>query len=68
MHGQMIDLQRYSATSWERNFTEQISNFLEALLAIEIMQEPQSNLEYKVNLSILKDIFPQQKNPSFSHQ
>ena len=31
--------------------------FLEAVLAIEIMWEPQSNLEEKVNLSILNDDF-----------
>ena len=31
--------------------------FLEAVLAIEIIQEPQYNLEEKVNCSILKDDF-----------
>ena len=31
--------------------------FLEAFLAIEIMKEPQSNLEEKVIPSILKDYF-----------
>ena len=37
-----------------RNF---IGIFLEADLAIEIIQEPQSDLEEKVNPSILKDYF-----------
>ena len=38
--------------------------FLEAILAIEIMQEPQSNLEEKVNSSILKDNFSLRTDPS----
>ena len=39
MHDRIVDLQRYRATSGERNFTERIkaSIFLEAVLAIEIM-------------------------------
>ena len=32
------------------------SKFLEAVLAIEIMLEPQSNLEEKVNPSIIKEM------------
>ena len=42
MHGCMVDLLGYRATSGERNFIEQIKApiFLEAVLAIEIMQEP----------------------------
>ena len=41
----------YRGTLGERNFIEQIKtpNFLEAVLAVEIMQEDQSNLEEKVN-------------------
>ena len=38
--------------------------FLEAVLAIEIMWKPQSNLEEKVNLSILKDDFSSRTDPS----
>ena len=59
MHGRIVDLWRYRATSEEENFIEQIkaSIFLDELLAIEIMQEPLSNFEVKVNPSILKDQF-----------
>ena len=48
---------RYRVTSGERNFTERIkaSIFLEVVLAIEVIYGPQSNLEQKVNPSILKD-------------
>ena len=55
----MLDLQRYRATQGERNYIERIKSpiFLEALLAIEIMEEPQCNLEERVNPSILKDNF-----------
>ena len=54
------------ATSVERNFIEQIKApiFLEAVLAIEIMKEPQSNLEEKVNPIILKDDFSSRTDPS----
>ena len=38
--------------------------FLEAVLAIEIMSEAQSNLEEKVNPSILKDDFSSRTGPS----
>ena len=44
------------------------SIFLEAVLAIDTMQEPQSNLEDKVNPSILKDDYFSKTDPSFSHQ
>ena len=46
----------YRATSGERNFIEpiKVSIFLGVVLAIDIMQEPQTNLEEKVNPSILK--------------
>ena len=57
----MVDLQRYRATSGERNFIVPI--FLEAVLAIEIMQEPQSDLEEIVNPSILKDDFSSRTDP-----
>ena len=55
----MVDLQRYSSTSREKNFIEKIKVpiFVEALLAKGIILEPQSNLEEKVNTSILKDDF-----------
>ena len=61
----MVDLQRYSETPGERNFIEQIKVpiFLEAVLPIEIVQERQSNLEKKVNHSILKDYFSSRTDP-----
>ena len=37
--------------------------FLEALLVIEIFQKPQSNLEEKVNPSILKNYFSSTTDP-----
>ena len=40
--------------------------FLEALLAVEIMQESQSNLEEKVNSSILKDDCTSSTDPSIN--
>ena len=60
MHGRMVDLWRYRTPSGERNFVQRIKApiFLEAVLAIEIMQEPQSNLEKKLDSSILKDDDP----------
>ena len=52
-------------TSGERNFIERIKApiFLEAVLAMEIMQEPQSNLEEKVNPSILIYDFSSRADP-----
>ena len=38
--------------------------FLEGVLTMEIMKEPQSNLEEKVNPSILKDDFSSRTGPS----
>ena len=66
MHERMVDLWRYRAPSGERNFVERIKVpiFLEAVLATEIMQEPQSNLEKKVDSSILKDYFSSRTDPS----
>ena len=66
MHGHMVDLQRYRATSRERSFIEQIKApiFLGVVLAIEIMSEPQSNLDEKDNPSILKDDFYSRTDPS----
>ena len=62
----MVDLKRYRATSGERKFIEQIKAliFLEAVLAIKIMYEPQSNLEKKDKPSILKDDFSSRTAPS----
>ena len=59
-YGRFIEIR---ATSGERNFIEWIKApiFLEAVLAIETMQEPQSSLEEKVNPSILKIIFPHEQ-------
>ena len=49
-----------------KNFIERINApiLLEAVLAIDIIQEPQSNLEEKVNHSILKDDFSSGTDPS----
>ena len=62
----MVAIHRYRATSGERSFTERIKApiFLEAVLATEVMQEPQSNLEEKVNPSILKNEFFSRIDPS----
>ena len=62
----MADLKRYRATSGERNLIERIKApiFLEEVLAIEIMLEPLSNLEEKVNARILKDAFSSRIDPS----
>ena len=38
--------------------------FLEGVLTMEIMKEPQSNLEEKVNPSIIKDDFSSRTGPS----
>ena len=38
--------------------------FLEGILTMEIMKEPQSNLEEKVNPSIIKDDFSSRTGPS----
>ena len=63
-YGRFIKI--YKATSGERNFIEQIKPpiFFETVLAIEIMYEPQSNLEEKVNPSILKGDFSSRTDPS----
>ena len=49
----MVHLYRYRATSGEKNFIPQIKApvFLEVLSKVEIMQEPQANLEEKDNPS-----------------
>ena len=62
----MVDLYGYIATSGERNFIERMKApiFLEAVLAIEIMQEPQSNLGERGNPSILKDDVSSATDPS----
>ena len=44
-------------------FIEKAPIFLDAVLAIEIMQVPQSNLEEKVTPSILKDNFSSKNRP-----
>ena len=63
MHGHR---ERCRATSGERDFIERIKApiFLEAVLGIEVMQEPQLNLAEKVNPSILKDGFSSRTDPS----
>ena len=63
----MTDWYRCRATSGERNFIELTKEppfFLDTVLAMEIMSEPQSNLGKKVNPSILKDDFSSKTDPS----
>ena len=66
IHGHTVDLQKYRATSAEWNFIEQIKTpiSLEVVLAIDIMWEPQSNLEEKFKPIILKDHFSSKTDPS----
>ena len=65
----MVDKQRYRTTSGERDFIERIKApiFLEKHLATEIMWELQSNLEEKVNPSILQDDFSLKNRPTYFH-
>ena len=58
------------ASSGERNFIERIKApiFLEIVLVIEIMQEPQSMLKVKDNPASYKMTFPQEHTHLFSHQ
>ena len=62
----MVESWRYRATSGEKNFIERIKApiFLEEVLAIQIMQEPPSNLEEKVNPSTLKEDYSSRTDPS----
>ena len=62
----MVNLSRYRATWRGRHFIEQIHApiFLKAVLAIEIMLEPQSNLDERDNDSILKDYISSRRDPS----
>ena len=62
----LVTSKRYRAISGERNFIERnkTSIFLETVLAIEIMYEPQSNSEEKVNPNFLKDDFSSRTDPS----
>ena len=66
MHGRMVDLQIYRATSGKSNVIERIKApiFLEVVLTIDITEEPQSNLEEKVNPNLLKDYFFSRTDPS----
>ena len=51
----MVDLLRYRATSGERNIERMKAPiFLEAVLGIQVMLEPQSSLEEKINPQNLK--------------
>ena len=54
-----VYLQRYRKTSGQRNFIKQTKApiFLEAVLAVEIKKDTQSDLVQKVNPSLLKIIF-----------
>ena len=65
----MVHKQRYRTTSGETDFIERIKApiFLEKLLATEIIYELQSNLEEKVNPSILKDDFLLKTRPTYFH-
>ena len=62
MYGRFIEIQ----SNLRRNFVERIKApiFLEAVLAIDIMQEPQLNLQEKVDPGILKDHFSSRTGPS----
>ena len=63
MHGRMVDLQRYKASSGERNFIERANKasiFLEAVLA----KEHQSNFEEKSTPASKKMIFFSRTDPS----
>ena len=66
MQGCMLDFKKYRRISRKRNFIKQTKAliFLEAVLAIEMMQEPRSNLEEKGNPNILKDDFSSRPDPS----
>ena len=61
-YSRFIEIQE---TSGERYLIEQIKApiFLEVVLAMEMMYEPQSNLEEKLKPSILKDDFSSRTNP-----
>ena len=65
VHGLMVDLLKIQSNLRKKKLyrTKQGSNILETTLAIEIMEEPQSNLEDKVNPSILKDDFSSRTDP-----
>ena len=62
----MVDLWKLTATSGERNFIERIILliFLETVKAIEMMQEPQFNLEKKESPSMLNNGFSSKTDPS----
>ena len=62
VYGRFIEIQ----SNFKREKLQPIKApiFLEVVLAIEIMQKPQSNLEEKVNTSILKDYFSSRTDPS----
>ena len=59
-YGRFIEIQ---SNSGERNLIERIKADMEADL-IEIIKEPQSNLEENVNPKILKDDFSSRTDPS----
>ena len=69
MQSCMVDLQRQRAAWGERNFIERIKApiFLEAVLVMEKMYEPQSNFEEKDNSSILTDGFFLKNRPIRFH-
>ena len=60
MQAHMVHLYGYSASRGETNF----SIFLEAVLAIELIQESQSNLKEKNKPSILKFDFSSRTDPT----
>ena len=66
-YGRFIEIRRILG---ERNLIEQVKApiFLKAVLAIEIIQEPQSNLEEKDSPSTFRADFPLEQNHPFSHQ
>ena len=62
LYGRFIEIQS-NLRRKKLHKTNQGSNFLKALLATEIMKQPQSSLEEKVNPSIVKDNFSSRTAP-----
>ena len=67
LYGKFIEIQN-NLRRKKLQRANQGSIFLKAILAIEIMSEPQSSLEEKVKPSILKDDFFLKNRPIHSYQ
>ena len=66
-YGRFIEIQR-NLRRKKLHRTNQGPNFLGGSFSIEIMSEPQSNLEEKVNHSFSKDYFSSRRTHPFSNQ